>query len=1090
MFPRDLLDKASLAGEPTAWRLDGQSLVSVAEPYMAISHVWADGTGSGAWAEGEVNECLYRFFERIARRWQCKGIWWDTICIPRDKAARARAINTMERNYESARITLVHDCYIRNWEWVDGETACLAIIMSPWFSRGWTALELARSRKVKVMFKGSVIKDLDEDILSKSEDDSACHRYATEAIKGLRKQRVESLNDLLTVLGPRSTSWPRDMAIISSLLVGIKEAVGEKQQEIYRAILGKIGWVAHGHLFHRSATMTGGFSWCPTNLLALPMADTSSERELEILDDGTLRGEWSVIQPKSVPAARYVLHTGFPLVDMKVSMTLESGSQCVLLGEPDVTLFRRAIAVRMLGSQRGRYEFKGPVYFNPPLAQRGLCEFMGPVYFSPPLARDEVEWEDKDIIIGATKKKKKEEEETRSYEEPVRFAPRPLEQERPSFLNIQWGKFSGDGNEKENSKPTDTRLLEAVMDGDEAKVRDLFYRDRPPINLQGSGGYTAMHHAVRRGHHDIIRVLFQEDAKSDIRDELGQQSIHLAAERGDEELLMDYPEFMEGHQPCKDGQTALHRAVLGECLTVVKLLLNKFGAEMMDAQDSLGRTALHLSAELGQRKIIAELICRNANMELKDSSGRTILHYAAMNSNNDPVILDTLLGYEILETLQEYDILNLPDNDGRMPLHYAASIGYVDYLNVLVNKTHLGVKDSLGQTALEVAADAGHLPVIQFLLDKDIERKELPQASINTALHIAASAGDLEMAQALVKHGASICSRDSGDKTALETALEQEHPTVILYLTECVLSSDPPGEVPAGWVGVVRKRPQFTEPSALHYAMSRGYAQVANVLIKEGEDIYKTAEDGTTVLSLAVTKGAETVIESLVAVYGKAISAGVQIDHMARIGAVTKQQRPLDYWNYELSRLGTLADSLSLSWAAVQHLEQAFRLTNDPRVKGLLAPKLETIYAIAGQPMALGESIAPSTLYGRQINTEQPWDDGPFIKYAPLLKGGHSNASESIGEDDGDESDERESDERESDERESDERESDERKSDERESDERESDERESDERESDERESDESDDSRRRRRGGRERRGNRGRGTVSFSDSDNEDED
>ncbi|KAL4928127.1 uncharacterized protein BDV17DRAFT_291874 [Aspergillus undulatus] len=175
MFPRDLLDKASLAGEPTAWRLDGQSLVSVAEPYMAISHVWADGTGSGAWADGEVNECLYRFFERIARRWQCKGIWWDTICIPRDKAARTRAINTMERNYESARITLLHDYYIRNWEWVNGETACLAIIMSPWFSRGWTALELVRSGKVKVMFKGSVIKDLDEDILSKSETDSACH---------------------------------------------------------------------------------------------------------------------------------------------------------------------------------------------------------------------------------------------------------------------------------------------------------------------------------------------------------------------------------------------------------------------------------------------------------------------------------------------------------------------------------------------------------------------------------------------------------------------------------------------------------------------------------------------------------------------------------------------------------------------------------------------------------------------------------------------------------------------------------------------------------------------------------------------------
>src|SRR5271156_6840007 len=105
-------------------------------PHMAISHVWSDGTGAGAWPDGEVNECLYKYFKRIAQQFQCEGIWWDTLCIPKEKAAREKAIRKIQSNYENARITLVHDIFLRSWKW-DRKTACFAILMSPWFSRGW-----------------------------------------------------------------------------------------------------------------------------------------------------------------------------------------------------------------------------------------------------------------------------------------------------------------------------------------------------------------------------------------------------------------------------------------------------------------------------------------------------------------------------------------------------------------------------------------------------------------------------------------------------------------------------------------------------------------------------------------------------------------------------------------------------------------------------------------------------------------------------------------------------------------------------------------------------------------------------------------
>lgn len=153
LFSRQMLQEVVTKEMSAVWHLDGRSIIESSQPYMAISHVWADGTGTGAWADGQVNECLYNFFSRVAKQFQCQGIWWDTLCIPKDTAARTKALRTIPRCYQDARITLVHDRLLRNWEWNE-ETACFGIIMSPWFSRGWTAVELAMSRKVKVIFKG------------------------------------------------------------------------------------------------------------------------------------------------------------------------------------------------------------------------------------------------------------------------------------------------------------------------------------------------------------------------------------------------------------------------------------------------------------------------------------------------------------------------------------------------------------------------------------------------------------------------------------------------------------------------------------------------------------------------------------------------------------------------------------------------------------------------------------------------------------------------------------------------------------------------------------------------------------------------
>ncbi|KAI0860574.1 hypothetical protein F4860DRAFT_503911 [Xylaria cubensis] len=214
VFKETKLIQAVRSDKLTAWNLDGWDILESPRPFMAISHVWSDGTGTGSWPSNQVNVCLYNYFKRIAKQFQCEGIWWDAICIPQDKTVRSKAISIMDRNYEHARVTLVHDRFLRNLSFEGPERACLAIVLSSWFTRGWTALELTRSRKVKIIFKDS-IKDLDEEILYGNES------FGAKIIKDLRNDRFTKIGALLAALNTRYTSWLKDRATIAELSVGV-----------------------------------------------------------------------------------------------------------------------------------------------------------------------------------------------------------------------------------------------------------------------------------------------------------------------------------------------------------------------------------------------------------------------------------------------------------------------------------------------------------------------------------------------------------------------------------------------------------------------------------------------------------------------------------------------------------------------------------------------------------------------------------------------------------------------------------------------------------------------------------------------------
>jgi len=350
-FNPDRLNESLKNNGRTVWSLhtprNEPFKVSQSQDYVAISHIWADGTGIGVRDPGKVNECLFNFLKKYIEELQCEAIWWDTISIPTEPMMRRKAINEMHHNYSRAKYTLLHDKYLVDFDWADDGSPCLALIFSPWLTRGWTALELIMSKKVKVLYKGPdgpVIKDLDEDILA--QDPRYCtraHWIASTIIRRLRKP-IESITDLLAVLKPRNTSWPRDRMIIAGLLVGLDDFDYTKRpDEITKAIIERCYTMEQSSLFHGQATMadSGGWSWCPTSLYDLPsnsLGDMFEEGSVGdptcVVDvNGVIAGHWHhrLLEQEDVTMNRLIPNTPHLSVKLRIQHALRQWRNCMLL---------------------------------------------------------------------------------------------------------------------------------------------------------------------------------------------------------------------------------------------------------------------------------------------------------------------------------------------------------------------------------------------------------------------------------------------------------------------------------------------------------------------------------------------------------------------------------------------------------------------------------------------------------------------------------------------------------------------------------------------------------------------------------------
>ena len=259
-----------------------------------------------------------------------------------------------------------------------------------------------------------------------------------------------------------------------------------------------------------------------------------------------------------------------------------------------------------------------------------------------------------------------------------------------------------------------TPLHGAVASGDVDEARELLKRGRYDdidVNCTDEHGNTPLNWACLCGHVDMVRMLISEfQADTTLQDERGDTPLNVAAYGGEEEvaltLITEFGCYITIRGLGGFGETLLHSACWGGCLTLAKLLIRDYNADI-NAQDEDKNTPLHWAARNGQHELFLALISEFSwDMTVRNKNGDTILGVGAIIS--DDTILHTACAAgntQLVNRIYKH-VSPLATNgaDGDTFLHKASASGHNECVEALLQLgAPIMLRNAAGKTARDIA---------------------------------------------------------------------------------------------------------------------------------------------------------------------------------------------------------------------------------------------------------------------------------------------------------------------------------------------------------------------------------------------------
>lgn len=409
------------------------------------------------------------------------------------------------------------------------------------------------------------------------------------------------------------------------------------------------------------------------------------------------------------------------------------------------------------------------------------------------------------------------------------------------------------------------------------KVRALIEVDKKAIHTQGQNLHTPLHLACGKGTYDVMALLLQNGAKTDVRDVNGNLPIHLAslsttdAVEKVKALIKNDASYVhsEGlwkrtplHEACHQGTFAVVSLLLGQgAITSVKdsqdnlpihlacasttdaiekvKALIKVDASYVHSEGMQKRTPLHAACFKGTLAVVTLLLEQKAKTHVGDTHGNLPIHFACA-STGDAV--------EKVEALIKIDAnyVQSVGGDRRTPLHFACRHGTFAVVSLLLERIgRTGVRDRNGELPIHFAcmSTTDAVEKIKALIKVDASHVHSKGCKMRTPLHCACDKGSAVVVSLLLEHGAKTdCAGEAFDRLPIHLACMSKTDRVEKVLKLLDVDSN----------SINRQDKQGN--TSLHLA-SRNYADTVTILLDRGCNVNVTNNDGNTALHLACEEG-------------------------------------------------------------------------------------------------------------------------------------------------------------------------------------------------------------------------------------------
>ncbi|XP_046565261.1 putative ankyrin repeat protein RF_0381 [Haliotis rubra] len=371
------------------------------------------------------------------------------------------------------------------------------------------------------------------------------------------------------------------------------------------------------------------------------------------------------------------------------------------------------------------------------------------------------------------------------------------------------------------------------------KGADLLLTDLEDANV--------LHLACEAGNVDIVKNILRKQIETiNAIDDEGLSPALRAASRGHKEIF--YLLISKGATIKEDH---LHVACEGGNVDIVKYFLTRYSEDINKGGD-FGWTPAMYAARHGHREVLHLLESEGADLTKENDDHDNIFYFAILSE--DPEIVKYIVKHNTVD-------INRENDEGMTPVMIAADNGFKEAFHLLVSKgADLTRVNEKRENILHHACRGRGMEIVEYILTRNmVEDINTRTGTGKTPLMIAASEGNKEVFDLLVKKGANLTLLDEDDKNILHFASEGGNiETVQFILSQHILSINSRGD---------------NGQTAVMTAAKNGHRAVFHLLMENGANSSFIDTNGKDMLYLACDGG-----NINIAKYIMTVNKGVRYD--------------------------------------------------------------------------------------------------------------------------------------------------------------------------------------------------------------------